>query len=552
MPRTTPTAGSAAPTRLSRRDNLIPPDHRPYRDSSTSSEAFSSPIHLSRLSSRQPSASRTPSPLAQHTTNSNGHVWKQEPEQTLTDKNQSPKEDIEDDWNAWDEETPLKGDEEGYHLDNLDKMPSDLRPPYSRPKEDGKSPLNAPLLGDGSPVLQSGFQDGPSLPNSRPSLATRKSSTFKERNPEQMAKNATKKRYTWLTHGSWSLLWPTQLLILRLQSLSTPWQTFWRRHVALLRQTAQMVEHQTLHLTPPQTRKSPLRYMIKWTTIVTCSLTIAGGSWYVAVDMTTASDLTAIYNCSAFFAYAFSIPLLHERLRWSKVIAVGIAIAGVLVVAYGDSGDSASPNSNPPKHGSKSGGGAGGPSAPPPHEASSRALGNIVIGIGSVLYGFYEVLYKKVACPPDGTSPSRGMIFANTFGSCIGIFTFCILWIPLPFLHFSGIETFELPDAHTGFILLISVLMNATFSGSFLVLISLTSPVLSSVAALLTIFIVALIDVLLPPPLYSPLSGWALAGGLLIICAFFLLSWATYKEMDEERRKKVAEEIISESDVDEV
>jgi hypothetical protein len=79
------------------------------------------------------------------------------------------------------------------------------------------------------------------------------------------------------------------------------------------------------------------------------------------------------------------------------------------------------------------------------------------------------------------------------------------------------------------------------FSGSFLVLISLTSPVLSSVAALLTIFIVAIVDQLLPPPLNSPLTPAAIVGGILIIGAFLLLSWATYKEMDEERRHKLEE-----------
>lgn len=84
------------------------------------------------------------------------------------------------------------------------------------------------------------------------------------------------------------------------------------------------------------------------------------------------------------------------------------------------------------------------------------------------------------------------------------------------------------------------------FSGSFLILISLTSPVLSSVAALLTIFIVAIVDQLLPPPLNSPLTPAALVGGLLIIGAFCLLSWATYWEMDEERRMKLEVE----SDVD--
>ena len=224
---------------------------------------------------------------------------------------------------------------------------------------------------------------------------------------------------------------------------------------------------------------------------------------------------------------------------WSKIIAVGVAIVGVLVVAYGDTGTA--------KHGSKSGGGAGGPHAPADEEADNRALGNIVIGIGSVLYGFYEVLYKKVACPPEGCSPGRGVIFANLFGTLIGSFTLLVLWIPIPILHVLGWEVFELPRGEAAWMLAISVLANATFSGSFLVLISLTSPVLSSVAALLTIFLVALCDQMLPPPLYSPLTAAAMVGGLLIIFAFLLLSWATYREMDEEN-KKHADELVQESD----
>lgn len=343
----------------------------------------------------------------------------------------------------------------------------------------------------------------------------------------------------YLTHGSWSLLWPTQLLILRLQNWKQPWPAFWRRHVALLRQTGQMVEHQQLSLPPALQKKSPVPYFLRTTAFVTCALTVAGGSWYVAVNLTTASDLTAIYNCSAFFAYAFAIPMLHEKLRWNKVLAVLVAIVGVLVVAYGDKGT--------PKHGSKSGGGSGGPNAPVDDEASNRAVGNIVIGVGSVLYGFYEVLYKRVACPPEGCSPGRGMIFANTFGSLIGCFTLLVLWIPIPILHVLGWETFELPRGEAAWLLLISVIANATFSGSFLVLISLTSPVLSSVAALLTIFLVALCDQLLPPPLYQPLTAAALAGGVLIIGAFLLLSWATYKEMRDER-KKYSEEMVEDSE----
>ena len=242
---------------------------------------------------------------------------------------------------------------------------------------------------------------------------------------------------SYLTHGSWSLLWPGALLIMRLQKWNTPWPAFWRRHKHLVRTTAQMVRTQNLHLTSREAQESP----------VIRALTIAGGSWYVAVDLTSSSDLTAIYNCSAFFAYAFSIPLLGDKLRFDKIFSVGIAIIGVLVVAYGDA-----PNPDAGGDGSKA----------PSNEAKNRLLGNIIIGIGSVLYGLYEVLYKKLACPPEGTSPGRGMTFAMTFGSLIGTFTLTVLWIPLPILHVLGIEKFALPTGEAAWMMAISTLSNAS------------------------------------------------------------------------------------------
>lgn len=91
--------------------------------------------------------------------------------------------------------------------------------------------------------------------------------------------------------------------------------------------------------------------------------------------------------------------------------------------------------------------------------------------------------------------------------------------------------------------------VGTAFSGSFLVLISLTSPVLSSVAALLTIFLVAVVDWLLTG---ESLSWASIIGGILIIVAFFLLSWSSYREMNEERRKKLEnEEVGSEDENDE-
>ncbi|EKD17099.1 uncharacterized protein L3040_000376 [Drepanopeziza brunnea f. sp. 'multigermtubi'] len=440
-------------------------------------------------------------------------------------------------------------------LDSEDDM-GDSRSPLHRPA-DGHS--HQPLLGkDDEDRGRTGYDNAPDSPGGeRPPFPRR--STMRSRSPDTQAKLATRKKYTYaafflglslvsfviqtetavyiqhelgwnkaycmlyFTHGSWSLLWPSQLLILRLQNWKMPWETFWRRHIYLVRTTAQMVETQELSV--PRNQHSPVPYMLRKTALVTCALTVAGGSWYVAVNLTSPSDLTAIYNASAFFAYAFSVPLLKEKLRLDKSFAVAVAIIGVLIVAYGDAA--------PTKHGGKSGGSVGG--GDPSQEASNRVAGNLIIGVGSVLYGFYEVLYKKLACPPEGTSPGRGMVFANTFGSLIGTFTLLVLWIPLPILHITGIEKFEFPRGEAAWLLSISVLANATFSGSFLVLISLTSPVLSSVAALLTIFLVAIVDWAWTG---VPLSPAAILGGLLIIAAFLLLSWSTYREMREETRRK--------------
>lgn len=321
----------------------------------------------------------------------------------------------------------------------------------------------------------------------------------------------------YLTHGSWAMLWPAQLAILRLRKPGVPWRVFWRRHVQLLRSTAAMVEAQRLDVDGGARRGSPVAYMAGTTAAVTTALTIAGLAWYIAVSMTSPSDLTAIYNCSAFFAYAFSVPLLREPLRLDKSIAVAVAIGGVLVVAYGD----------------------GGPSSDAPDPASSkRFLGNVIIGAGSVLYGLYEVLYKRYACPPDGVSPGRGTIFAMAFASLIGAFTLAVLWVPLPILHVMGVEEFSLPSGSTAWLLLLSVIANATFAGSFLVLISLTSPVLSSVASLLTIFVVAVVDWLFTG---KPLSAASVVGGALITVAFVMLAWSTWREMRQEQEKKARE-----------
>ncbi|KAL8766914.1 MAG: hypothetical protein Q9194_006134 [Teloschistes cf. exilis] len=390
-------------------------------------------------------ASRGPSPLRSIT-------FRHSPSSSRRDSSASETDSLQKDW---DHEESMGGHPEG-------KEGMDTRPPLHRPT-DGRSQV--PLLKDerGRPSFSE--PNG----NTRPTFATRRS-TFRSRSPDMEGSAATKRKYM---YAAFFLLLSLVAFVVQTETaVYIQKKLGWKKPYAMLyvvRTTAQMTISRDLHLTTKESHNSPIGYVLRTTAFVTTALTVAGASWYYAVGMTSGSDLTAIYNCSAFFAYAFSIPLLGDKLRFDKIFAVAVAIAGVMTIAYGDSkqaGEGVSPD-----------------------EASNRTLGNIVIGIGSVLYGLYEVLYKKMACPPEGVSPERGAIFANTFGSLIGCFTLLVLWIPLPILHFTGLEIFEWPPGKAKWMLFISTFSNAVFSGAFLVLISLTSPVLSSVAGLLTIFL---------------------------------------------------------------
>lgn len=296
-------------------------------------------------------------------------------------------------------------------------------------------------------------------------------------------------------------------MFLRVRKRNIPFRTFLSRHVESVYKTARVVQAHSFFLGPMDC--STPKYIIASCAILAVALNFAGSSWYVAVNMTTPGDLTAIYNCSAFFAYAFSVFILNEAFNWHKTGSVILSIVGVLIVAYSGGTDVDNADLFP-----------------------NRAAGNLIIGVGAVLYGLYEVLYKKVACPPnDSVSPRREAAFANVIGSVIGLLTFLLLWPIIPIMHWTGIETFVAPTGEILIVLLTSVLANCIFSGSFLVLMALTSPVLSSVAALLTTFLVAIVDWLL---FGTVITFGGLIGSLVIVLAFGLLSYASWQELQDD------------------
>lgn len=258
------------------------------------------------------------------------------------------------------------------------------------------------------------------------------------------------------------------------------------------------------------------RYLATKTAIISVVLNLAGLTWYAAMSMTYASDVTAIYNCSAFTAYAFAIPILHEKFTWLKMSSVAVAVFGVFVVAYSGSDAPAGEGQYP-----------------------YRLWGNLLISVGAVLYGYYEVLYKKYACIPSHTAalitPRRQLTFANFVMAMLGGFTLVLLLTAVTVVEVLHIHHFNWFDygtntAKIGGYVLASIVSNLLFSGAFLSLMALTSPVLSSVSSLLTIFLIGIVEWVL---FGNALGKMQLLGDALVIVGFTILTAASWKEISE-------------------
>ena len=144
-------------------------------------------------------------------------------------------------------------------------------------------------------------------------------------------------------------------------------------------------------------------------------------------------------------------------------MAVSLATLGVIAVVYGGT-------TTPTKKGTTS---------DFVFKPTAPLLGNLLTLVASFGYGLYQVLYKiHAALPSDPEVLSDGLyqeisgedgirdsdpdhdlrsiqevavypppfgFHANLLTSVMGFFTFILLWIPVPFLHYFGAEIFRLP-----------------------------------------------------------------------------------------------------------
>ncbi|KAI8641661.1 hypothetical protein BD408DRAFT_202959 [Parasitella parasitica] len=305
----------------------------------------------------------------------------------------------------------------------------------------------------------------------------------------------------YISHTCYIFMIPLQLIAEYIQHNHSKDATLYQRFIDTVNKSKSSVKNSLLELQcrVKGNQTHPLGFVIKTSICLSILLTLPAYIWYLSVNLTSMSNLTAIYNTGCFFAYLFSILLLHDRIVAAKVGAVMLCMAGVVAMACWPQKEL-----------------DGGQDILEGKTVGGDWVGIAIASFGATLLGFYEVYYKKYASPSEPT-----ILFANTITGIIGIVTFLFFWIPLPLLHVTGVETFELPDLSTFGCILAIASMSVIYNATFMAVIALVNPVFAAVGVMLTVPAVAVTDVLVTGVMV-PAS--TIVGSVLILIGFYILN----------------------------
>ena len=154
-------------------------------------------------------------------------------------------------------------------------------------------------------------------------------------------------------------------------------------------------------------------------------------------------------------------------------------------------------------------------------------------------YGYLECLISTLIYSAQGVSTKYygdkyfrhklGLHLADDFLLMfgMGIFVFLFFWPAFFILDAAGIENFEFPTSKSDIItVILPVILDIIFIGSYMLGITLSGPVLMSVGSLSIIPVSFIVDVWLHG---LEVTALAISGSFLIFCSFVLMQFPAYK-----------------------
>eukprot|EP01135_Chromosphaera_perkinsii_P004766 Nk52_evm38s295 gene=Nk52_evmTU38s295 len=241
---------------------------------------------------------------------------------------------------------------------------------------------------------------------------------------------------------------------------------------------------------------------------------VANYLYFVPLSLTTVNESTVIFNLSCVFVYIFSVLFLNAEVVLMKVVAIGFSLIGAIVITLHRS--KAEPSSSSSSSSSSSG---------------MHLLGDMLILGGAVLYGLFEVLYNRYIVK-ERMLPFPAVSFIMGW---IGLATMLLVWPGLFFVHFVGLEKFEIPSWEASQYVLLNIALAFSFNALFMICLALLSPLLVSMTTLLTIPLSGVADYILHGTMFGIVDAF---GGLLVVIGLAMLALKEHWEHVEERNKQ--------------
>lgn len=223
------------------------------------------------------------------------------------------------------------------------------------------------------------------------------------------------------------------------------------------------------------------------------------------LEYTTVASSTILSSTSSIWTLLCGSLIGVEKFTFKKLVGVLASLVGVILISTVDvSGESNKDRGSFPYKSPK-----------------EIAIGDAMAFISAVMYGFYAVLMKK-------RIGDEGRVNMPLFFGIVGFFNLVLLWPGIVFVHFTGIETFQLPPTLR---ILTIVLVNSAsslvsdFCWAYAML--LTSPLVVTVGLSLTIPL-SLVGQMILNAHYSSVTYWF--GAAVVFLSFIFINQQEKKD----------------------
>lgn len=241
-----------------------------------------------------------------------------------------------------------------------------------------------------------------------------------------------------------------------------------------------------------ETVQLALQFVILWF----CANLVTNSS----LSYTSVASQTILSSTSSFFTLIVGYLYHIEKINTNKIVGILLSFGGVLIVTKVDSSDA---------------------SDTPLGSTPMLVLwGNLLALSGALIYGVYTILLKHKITRPDSTRERT--LDTHLFFGFVGLYCLLLLWPIVIVLHFTGVETFELPKGTRVISLL---LLNAliTFISDFCwcKAVLLTSPLTVTVGLSLTIPLAMVGDWVIKG---FHVNFWYLVGAIIVTVGFLVIN----------------------------